>query len=138
MDPWRKQLLSILQTSRDDVVRRSTDVALAWDDSPMARPDVEQLIRACLAVIEEGVAGDAKDVRAGFLLALQDVARTTTWELTMKTGLPCWGVIVAELGIRSEAQHRDRVVVWLSRFMGEWWSEVSKVMLPIFIAEQKL
>jgi hypothetical protein len=56
----------------------------------------------------------------------------------MKTGLPCWGIIVGRLAVDVGAVHRDEAIAVLSRFMGDWWADVSKAMLPVFMSEGKL
>lgn len=138
MTTFRTQMLSTLQRSREDLVRRSTDIAFVANESPMPREDVEQMMRACVAIIEEGLLGESKVVRAGFLEAMPDVARATTWRITMKNGLPTWGVLVGALSAQAPEEHRDEAIRWLARFMGEWWADVSAAMLPVIIAEKKL
>jgi hypothetical protein len=100
--------------------------------------DVEQMLRACTALLEEGLVGEATDVRSGFLEALPDVARTSTWDSTMRAGLPCWGIILCQLVTHVGKEHQEEAVKVLSRFMGAWWADVSKKMLPVFIAEGRL
>src|SRR5579871_5838832 len=97
MTPGQKHLVTILRDRREDLVQRSTDAAFQSAVVPIPRPDVEQMIRACVAVLEEGLAGESTEVRSGFLAALPDVARTTTWDSTMRGGLPCWGVLIGLL-----------------------------------------
>jgi len=138
MTEGQRQLLATLRGKRDELVQRSTDIAYATNDVDLPRADVEQMLRACIALLEEGLVGESRAVRDGFLAALDDVARTTTWELTMRTGLPCWGIIVGRLAVDVGEAHRDEAIAYLSRFMGDWWADVSKVMLPVFMAEGKL
>ena len=138
MTPCRDHLLSILETWRGDLVQRSTDIAFASNDTPMTREDVEQMMRACVTIIEEGLAGKTTEVRDGFLEALPEIALSTTWELTLKNGIPCWGVILGQLSAAASHEFRDEAIVFLSRFIGQWWSDVSKAMLPVFLAEGTL
>lgn len=138
MTPTNAHLLSIVRASREELVQRSTDIAFASSDLPIPRPDVEQMLRACVALLEEGLAGESDDIRSGFLDALPDVARSTTWDSTLRGGLPCWGVIVGLLVARASKEHQEEAIQFLSRFMGAWWADVSKKMLPVAIAENKL
>jgi hypothetical protein len=138
MTPARSHLLAIVQRSRNDLVRESTDIAFASGDIPIPKPDVEQMIRACVGLLEEALVGEATDVRDSFLDALPSVAKTTTWTLTMKNGLPCWGILIGKLVSETSTEHRSEAIVFLARFLGEWWSEVSKKMLPVNIAEGTL
>ena len=135
MTRCRAHLLALIEASRDAIVRGSTEAAFFSGDAPIARPDVEQMIRASVSLIEEGLRGESTEIRDNFLEVLPDVARSTTWELTLKNGLACWGVIIGKLVAVTAPEHRDEAVAWLSQFMGEWWSDVSKAMLPVFIAE---
>lgn len=75
-------------------MRKSTDIAFAADDVGLSRAEVEQMLCACVAAVEEGLAGKSRDVRNMFLDALPEVARTTTWDMTLRTGLPCWGAVL--------------------------------------------
>jgi hypothetical protein len=138
MTPCQTHLVTLLETSRESIIRDSTDIAFLSNDNPIARADVEQMIRACVALLEEGLRGDSGDVRTSFLEVLPDVAKTTTWELTLKNGIPCWCVILGRLLGATEVEHRPEALVFLSRFVGQWWSDVSKVMLPVFVAEGTL
>ena len=131
-------LLGLLETSRESIVQSSTDIAFLSNDTPIERADVEQMIRACVALLEENLRGGSGDIRASFLDVLPDVARTTTWQLTLQNGIPCWCVILGRLVSDAAEEHRPEALVLLSRFVGQWWSDVSKVMLPVFIAEGKL
>jgi hypothetical protein len=127
--------VSLLEASREEIIRESTDIAFLQDDNPIARRDVEQMIRACVALIEEGLRGESREVRSNFLEALPDVAKSTTWELTLKNGIPCWGVILGKLVAEASPEHRAEATRLLAEFMGQWWADVSKVMLPVFLAE---
>jgi hypothetical protein len=136
MEAFRSQLTSILQRSREELVRQATDIAFVTGEAPMPRPDVEQMMRACVALIEEGLAGESQTIRTGFLEAMPDVARASTLRSTLKNGLPTWGVLVGMLSAEVPAEHREDAIRWLSRFMGEWWADVVEAMLPVII-EQK-
>lgn len=138
MTAFRDHLLSLIEASREDLVRESADISFLSGETPVPRADVEQMLRACVAILEEGLHGGSTDVRAGFLEALRDVARTTTWELTLRTGLPCWGILVGKLTAATSEPYRAEALVFLAQFMGAWWSDVSKVMLPVFISEGKV
>ena len=138
MDTFRTHMLETLRRSREDLVLRSTDIAFFANESPMGREDVAQMMRACVAIIEEGLIGETQVTRAGFLEAMPDVARASTWRITMKNGLPTWGVLVGTLAAAAPPDHRDEAIRWLSRFMGDWWSDVSAAMLPVMIEEQRL
>ena len=131
-------LKSVLKDSREDLVQRSTDIAFAAGAIDLPRSDVEQMLRACVAILDEALEGRSTDIRNGFLAALPDVARTTTWDSTMRGGLACWGVLIGQLVARSSKAYQDEATTFLSRFMGDWWADVSKAMLPVHIAENKL
>lgn len=138
MDTFRTHMLETLRGAREDLVRRATDIAFVANESPMPREDVEQMMRACVAVIEEALIGESQVTRAGFLEAMPDVARASTWRVTMNNGLPTWGVLVGTLSAAAPPEHRDEAIRWLSRFMGAWWADVSAAMLPIMISEKRL
>ena len=138
MIPCQAHLLSVLRTSRDELVRRSTDVVYLTDNAPLPREDVEQLMRASLAILEEGLAGETNEVRSGFLEALPELAGATTLDDAIKGGLPTWGVIIGQLSVAVNEQYRDEAIMILSRFMGLWWSDVLKVMLPVYMAKGTL
>jgi hypothetical protein len=138
MTPTNAQLLSILRESREDIVKRSTDIVFASSDTPLERNDVEQMLRACTALLEEALVGESTDVRSGFLEALPDIARTSTWDNTLRAGMPCWGIILCQLVTHMGKEHQAEATQFLSRFMGAWWADVSKKMLPVFIAEDRL
>ena len=97
MDACNAHLLEIIQRSREELVRESTDISFQSNPLPMAREDVEQMLRACVALVEEGLVGETTVVRSGFLEALPEVAKTSTWDNTLRSGLPCWGVLVGKL-----------------------------------------
>ncbi len=138
MTAFKKHLVSIIQETREELVRTSTDIAYEVNDQPLPRADIEQMLRACVALLEEGLRGESSEIRSGFLEALPDVARSTTWDLTVRNGLPCWGVIFGRLVAATDAAQRPEAISWLSTFMGAWWADVSKVMLPVLIEEKKL
>ncbi len=138
MKPSQSHIVEVIRSNREDLVQRSTDICFSWDDIPISRPDVEQLLRGCVAVLEEGLVGESNDIRSGFLAAMPDVAHTTTWSHTMRAGLSCWAILVGQLTTRVGAEHRDESLRILAKFMGDWWADVSKVMLPVCIAENKL
>ena len=138
MTDFKKHLATIVQESREELVKSSTDIAFASNEQPLPRGDIEQMLRACVALPEEGLCGDSPDIRAGFLEALPHVARRPTWDLTLRNGVPCWGVIVGRLVAACEPPHRPEAITWLSTFMGAWWADVSKVMLPVLIEEKRL
>ncbi len=138
MTPTQSHLVDVIRSNREELVQKSTDICFSWPDMPIPRPDVEQLLRGCVAVLEEGLVGESNDVRTGFLAAMPDVARTTTWSHTMRAGVSCWGVLVSLLATRVNAEHTEETMRTLAKFMGDWWADVSKVMLPVSIAENKL
>jgi len=138
MTPYQAHLSAILQASRDDLVKKSTDIAFSSNDAPIPRVDVEQMMRACIAILEEGLAGEGREIRTGFLEAMPDLARSATLELTLRDGLACWGVIIGQLAAASSEQYRDEAVIFLSRFLGAWWNDALKAMIPVFIAEGTL
>ncbi|MFO0617011.1 MAG: hypothetical protein U0414_30730 [Polyangiaceae bacterium] len=138
MTECKTHLIGIIRATRESLVQSSTDIAYASDEVPLPRPAVEQMLRACVAIVEEGLVGESQEVRAGFLEALPDVARSSTWDATLRGGLPCWGVLLGQLVARAEPAHRAEAITWLSTFMGAWWADVSKVMLPVLIAEKRL
>ena len=56
----------------------------------------------------------------------------------LQNGIPCWGVLLGKIVCTTKEEHRDEAIVFLSRFMGAWWRDVSKAMLPVYVAEGKL
>ena len=139
MNPCHAHLAQIIGDTREDLVRESTDIAFRSNASiTLRREDVEQMIRACVALLEEGLVGESTSIRAGFLEALPEVARASTWDDTLRNGIPCWGVLLGKLSAAAAEEHRAEAIVFLSSFMGAWWADVSKAMLPVFTAENRL
>jgi hypothetical protein len=131
-------MLSLMNAKREALVQSATDIAFAGGDTPLPRADVEQMIRACVAIAEEGLVGQSREIRAGFLEALPDVARSTTWDLTVKNGVPCWTIIMGQMVCGIPGEDQPAAIHWFSRFIGEWWADVSRAMLPVLVAENRL
>lgn len=138
MSAWKKRLIDVIGDTREVLVEKATSIVFAANDTPIPRADVVQMMRACVSIVEEALLGETDEVRAGFLEALPDIARTTSWSLTLKNGIPCWTAIMGRLVTALPAGDQDEAITWFSSFIGEWWSDVSKAMLPICIAEGKL
>jgi hypothetical protein len=137
MTPCHAHLVEIIQASRETLVQESTDIAFMGADAPIPRADVEQMLRACIALIEEALQGQSTEVRTSFLEAMPDIARSTTWDSVLENGIPCWGLILGRLVAQTNDEHRNEAIVFLSRFMGTWWRDVSRAMLPVYLREEK-
>lgn len=129
---FRQNLFVRLERTREELTLRATEIVCSSDAS-VPRVDVEQHMRACVAILTEAASGHSRAVREAFLEALPYVARETTWGTTIEKGLQSWAVIVGLLGAETEPEHRDLTLAWLARLTGAWWADVSAAMLPVML-----
>ncbi len=50
----------------------------------------------------------------------------------------CLGVIIGQLVASTASDHRPEAIQFLSCFMGAWWSDVSRDMLPVYLGEGRI
>lgn len=126
---------SILDKDGETLVQQMTDIVYDSGGAVIDRASAEQLLRGCVVILQEWLAGESTDVRRSYLeTALPEVARSgqSPWVAVLRDGLPCWGLLIGLVTGRAETAQRPAVAHRLALIQGEWWADVWKAMSPVY------
>jgi hypothetical protein len=141
MTTVEQHLITLISEQRQQLLQKSTDIAFASGLAITDKASVEQMLNAVILILEEYLRGEGKEIRTMFLeTAMPAVVEsgTSSWGDMLRDGLPCWGILIGQLSVSAEEPFRVAAIERLSRIMGEWWLDVSNVVLPLYKARGEL
>lgn len=127
----------LLQDMINTAVMRSTDHSAEGERGMM----VEQMLRGALMVLEEALRGESRELRESMLeTALPSLVEAggISWEDILYNGLACWSVVLGRMTLAVDEEYRDVCIRRIAYFIGDWWRDISKALLPLFKARGEI
>jgi hypothetical protein len=126
-------ILGILERDREYLVQQMTEAVISGGQVPGDRETVERLLYGILGVLAEWLGGQSTEVRTRTLeVDMPEVARVVPWRMNLREGLPCWGLLIGMLAVRSESSRQPALIHRLAQIQGQWWADVWEAMYPVY------